>query len=229
MPDFKDLSLTPDLIAFCDKIMSSDALAALILDRLKKGQSASVIRMSDGERAFIAHALGKPQTSFMKDPQWLERYGLTGADQKKVGQALLRAGEAADFLACTISGVFWDCFKVHPYFPRRERFIDQFYWNLWKATDRLLPILSHGPVLVLHRRHEEVCQTLRKLYQIEANGLSLNCWRDHETLLDLVRNRPEHLVLVSGGASGKYFCVRLAKMSGKVVLDAGEGLSDYLK
>lgn len=228
MPDFQDLNLTPDLIAFCNKIMSSDALAALIMDRLKKGQSASVVRMSDGERAFIAHAQGKPPSSFMKDPEWLARYGLTGADQKKVGLSLLKAGEHADFLACTISGVFWDCFKVHPYFPRRQQFVDQFYWNMWKATDRLMPILRHGPVLVLHRKHEEICRTLRDKHQVEAQGLRLDSWHDHETLLDSVKHRPERLVLVSGGASGKYFCVRLAKLTGKVVLDAGEGLSEYI-
>ena len=42
-------------VAFCEKIMSSDALSALLVDRIKKRVPTSVIRMSDGERACIDH------------------------------------------------------------------------------------------------------------------------------------------------------------------------------
>ncbi len=225
MPEFDDLNLTPDLISFCYKILSSDALAALILDRLKKGQSASVIRMSDGERAFMAHAQGAAPTAFMKDPSWLARYGLTGIDQKKVGKDLLWAGQNADFLACTISGVFDASYRVHPYFPKRQHFIDQFWPTLWWATDRVASVLRHGPVMVLHREHVSIVPVLRAKYQLTAvEGRSLDSWKDHDRLIAEMKNHPTRLMLVSGGASGKAFCVRLAQQAHKVVLDVGESL-----
>ncbi len=222
---FEKLKLGPAERAFCNKILSSDALAALVIDRLQNNRSCSVIRMSDGERAFMAYAQGGAQAGFMRDPAWLKRYGLEGVDQKKVGKDLLRAGMEADFLACTISGLFWNTFIVHPYFPRRTQFIDQFYPQLWRATGRVGAVLRSGPSLVLHREHATIVPVLQEQYKLaNIDGRSLDSWRDHERLLVELKSHPAKLVLVSGGASGKSFCVALAKTAGKVVLDVGEAM-----
>lgn len=225
-PCFDRISLTDEDLAFTQKILSSDALAAQIVDRIKKRVPTSLIRMSDGERAIIEVGQGKPPSSFLCDSQWLRRYGLEGADLKLVGQRLLRAGAEADYLACTISGLFWSIFKVHDKFPERQQFVDQFYPQLWECTDRVGAVLRAGPVLVLHRQHEQIVPVLRQKYVIpDIEGLCLNSWTDHNALLYEAQGRRCRTILVSGGASGKPFCVDLARETGKVVLDVGEALT----
>ena len=222
---FDNLTLDDGQRAFCNKILSSDALAALLIDRTIRGVPTSLIRMSDGERAFMAHARGDKPTSFMRDPRWLARYGLTGADQKKVGEDLLWAGQQADYLACTISGLFHGAFVLHPYFPEREQFIDQFWPAMMKVTDRVGPLLRAAPSLVLHREWGSIVPELKSRSKlVDIHGERLDSWRDHDALMERVRRHHAGLVLVSGGASGKAFIVRLAQYTGKVVLDVGEAM-----
>lgn len=223
---FDRVLLTEDQLAFTDKMLSSEALAAQIIDRIKRRIPTSVIRMSDGERGIIAHSQGAVMTGFMRNPEWLKRYGLDGADLAQVGNDLLWAGMKADYLACTISGLFWNEYKVDNYFNSRSRFIDQFYPRLWETTGRVGAILRAGPVLVLHRNHKELVPILTQKYDLKgATGMPLNSWRDQARLLTALTNHPATTILVSGGASGKPFCVRLAQATGKVVLDVGEQLT----
>lgn len=225
MRQFGNHDLRDDEIAFCRKILSSDALAALLIDRIRKRVPTSLIRMSDGERAFIECALSGRKEPFMADPKWLTRYGLKGADQVSVGRDLLWAGNHADFLACTISGLFLDNFNVHQHFPDRPHFIDQFWPQFFKTTDRVGPFLSQAPCLVLHREHESIVPALKEKYGLsDVSGMTLNSWHDHARLMDRVLDHHARLVLVSGGASGKAFIVRLASHTGKVVVDVGEAM-----
>jgi len=225
-PCFDLVELSPDELAFTNKILSSDALAAQIITRIKQRVPTSVIRMSDGERAIMEFAATGKTAGFLKDPAWLKRYGLEGADLKSVGEKLMAAGMKADYLACTISGLFWEIFKVHDRFPNRAQFIDQFYPQLWAATDRVGAVLRAGPVLVLHRQHADIVPKLTFKYGLAgADGMMLNSWKDQPALLDKVAAHPAQTVLVSGGASGKPFAVLLAETTGKVVLDVGEALT----
>ena len=173
----------------------------------------------------MAHARGSDKTPFMRDPKWLARYGLTGCDAKKVGEDLLWAGNEADFLACTISGLFWDIYVLHTFFPRKEFFIDQFWPQLISCTDRVGALLRSGPTLVLHREHKSIVPVLTTKHNlVDCSGMALDSWLDHERLLWDVKGHHAKLVLVSGGASGKALIVHLAKETGKVVLDVGEAM-----
>jgi len=224
-PCFDKIELTDEQRAFCHKILSSDALAALLIDRIKNKVPTSLIRMSDGERAYMAYSQGKSATGFMADPAWLKRYGLVNADARQIGKDLLWAGNEADFLACTISGLFWECFVVHPYFPDRKVFIDQFFPSCWQATDRVGAVLRAAPSLVLHREQATIVPVLKERYDLaNIDGVVLDSWRDHKRLLEELKDHPAGLVLVSGGAAGKAFIVRLAQATGKVVLDVGEAM-----
>lgn len=224
-PDFDQIDLTGEQLAFCNRILSSDALAAILITRVKHSIPTSVIRMSDGERAYMAAADGARLERFQYDDIWLRRYGLTGADPVRVGNDLKWAGEQADFLACTISGVFWPKFVLHTYFPRRAQFIDQFWPHLMNATGRVGALLRSGPSLVLHREHATIVPELAAAHGlVNVFGLPLDSWRDHARLLAELAEHPAKIVLVSGGASGKAFIVRLAQQTGKVVLDVGEAM-----
>ena len=224
-PCFDKIVMDDGARAFCGKILSSDALAALLIDRVRRKAPTSLIRLSDGERAYMAHAQGAEKTHFMRDPQWLARYGLTGCDAKKVGEGLLWAGGNADFVACTISGLFWDIYRLHPFVPHREQFVDQFWPQLMACTDRVGALLRSAPTLVLHREHVSIVPALSTKYNlVDCSGMRLNSWLDHPGLMQRVAEHHAGLVLVSGGASGKLFIVNLAKATGKVVLDVGEAM-----
>lgn len=223
MPDFCDTDLTPQQLDFTNRIMSSDALAAQVITRIKNKTPTSVIRLSDGERGIIDYALTNKRSWFMTD-NWFKRYGLLGADLKRVGEDLLWAGNNADYTACTISGVFWSEFDVQQYFQNLPRYIDQFYPQLWLATDRVGHVLRQSKVLVLHREHHMLVPVIKDRYKCDVTGLCLDSHKDHTWLTDEVKASDAGLVLVSGGASGKPFVVRLAQYTGKVVLDIGESL-----
>ena len=227
MSTFGDINLSGEDWAFTDKILSSDALAAQIISHIKRRAAVSVIRMADGERAIIKHTQDRSLTEFLKDPVWLKRFGLEGADLAKVGTDLLVAGDAADYLACTVSGLYLHQYRTHTLFPERERFIDSFYPRMWWATERVSHVLRAGQVLILHRNQETLVPKLAERYGLKGTeGMTLDSWRDQEGLLERVRTHPASTVLVSGGPSGKPFCVRLARVTGKVVLDVGEAMTN---
>ena len=225
---FGRIKLDPESLAFCHKILSSDALGAIVVDRIKNRVPTSVIRTSDGERALMMHAKGAALAPFLCDPMWLKRYGLTGANLKKVGEDLLEAGNHADFLGCTISGLFLGHFKVHHLFPERKQFIDVFFPQLWSATDRVGDILRAGRVLVLHREQATIVPELSRRYDLlDVMGATLSSWGDHERLLREVPGMGADLILMSGGPSGKPFAVRLAQQASAVVLDVGEAMQGH--
>lgn len=226
--DFKDTDLNLDQWVFTNYIMSSDALACQILTRIKRKVPTSVIRTSDGEGSLIKAGAGGGVASWLRNPAWLKRYGMEGADLKAQAQRLLWAGDNADYLACTISGVFHPSFNTHQYWPTRTRYVDQFYAKMWCATGRMQAILQQQPVLVLHNSWERVCAGLEKAYVCKTAGIRLSSWRDHAGIVEAVRTHAHGTVLVSGGPTGKALCVELAQATGKVVLDLGETLTETM-
>ena len=221
-----DRALTEEEIAHLQKTVSSESLAALITHRLINRIPTSVIRMSDGERAAINVAEGGDTIAEFRNEAWLNRYGLMGANMKEVGANLLKAGKEADFLACSISGLYLAPYRTWPFFKDRTCFCDQFYPQLWSAMERIGSVfaVSRGGIIVLHRSADVLANRLHDKYRVYAFGMHLNSWKDHAGILRDIAKRPEGLVLVSGGASGKWLCVQIAKATGKVVLDIGEAM-----
>lgn len=71
-----------------------------------------------------------------------------------------------------------------------------------------------------------MADALKRTYgQPNIESMSLSSWKDHAVLMEAVRKSQATTVLLSGGASGKPFAVRLAQHTGKVIVDAGEGLT----
>ena len=224
--EITDIDLNEEQLQFTNRILSSEALACQIVDRIKKKIPTSVIRMSDGERGFMQHYLGGPREWFMNTPGWVKRYGLEGADFKEVGRRLLEAGRTADYLACPIAGLYWPSFNTYGMFPERTQFIDQFYPLMWEAAGHVKSILNLGAVLVLHREWEIGVNLLVKKYGMAKGvaGMRLDSWRDHAGVLEVADQFNADIILVSGGPSGKSLCVDLAERTGAVVLDCGEAL-----
>lgn len=225
-PSITNVNLTSDQLNFTNKILSSEALACQIVDRIKKHIPTSVVRMSDGERGFINHYMGGPKEWFMNTPEWVKRYGLEGADFKETGRCLLEAGKKADYLACPIAGLYWPSFNTYSMFPERTQFIDQFFPLFFEAAGHAGEILNMGKVVVLHREYQGVVDALKRKYGLGkgVSGIRLDSWRDHEAVMASVNDHNPDIILVSGGPSGKPLCVDLAHHTGAVVLDCGEAL-----
>lgn len=221
---FADINLSDADWAFTTKILSSEAFAAQIITRIKRGIPTSAIRLSDGEKQVALFSRGAPLAYFLKDPVWLERYGLLGANIASVGKQLIEACEKADYAGCTISGLFLPNFRCHDVFPPRSEYIDNFFPCLWQTTGRLSCVLAAADILVMHRDCAAVTASLSKLTPRKVSGFKLNSWHDHDTAIKTCAASGAGLVLVSGGPAGKPLCVRLAKETGKVVLDVGEAL-----
>lgn len=230
-PQFSDINLTKEQWDFTDKILDSDALAAQLITRIKRQQPTSVIRMSDGERGFIALSKGANRTWYMND-DWLREYGLAGLDTeglKNVGKQLCIAGYEADYLACTISGVYWDDFNVHQYFPNRKQFISSFYVRAMAKNDTWKHVLNQAPVYLLHRNHTQLENDFRKRYPASPiTSLKLDSWKDQENVTDWITGMGYCIVLVSGGPSAKAWIPDLAKKTGCCVLDVGAGLANEM-
>lgn len=219
-------SWSSDQLDFLHSIISTEALAMLLLERLDMNSSASVIRMADGERAIIECADPQhPIGSFLADPDWIRAYGLVGCDLRVLGRDLLQAGKDADFLAVPISGLYLENFEMASMFPGRK-YIDQFYPRFLLATGRIREILREGRTIVLHHDAYRIARALEakhKLAPMDFFPLS-NC-DQHEQAMNAVADSQCKIVLLSGGPSSKPLAVRMARQLNKIVLDVGSEMS----
>jgi len=218
---------------FCNHILSSDALFALVMDRLASNKGCSIIRMADGEKACIDAVKGLlPIRKFLSDPQWLKEFGMLDTDIKKVGESLLWAAKNTTYLAIAIAGIYRDTYNLHQYFlGTRDQFIDQFYARHWLKTRKLVPLFGAAPAIIVHRYGKEVAAECEKLYNTgPIEYVNVNSWKDHKNAENIVAESNAHIVLVAAGPSGKAMCVRMAqRRENQVVLDVGHGLLSFIR
>jgi len=219
--------LTDEQLSYCARTMSSEALAAIIVHRLVTNIPTSVVRQADGEKCIIARTKGEGTASFLEDPTWLAKYGLTAADLDGVAEDLLWAGNNADFFAPSVSGLWRHKYNLYPYFENREQFVDVFYHRMWAERGRVAPVLQAARgVIVLHRDHEAVAANLKQNYGLQhVESFPLSSWKDQEAAKEFVQQSRNQLVLVSGGPAGKRFIVELAADCQRVVLDVGGAMT----
>jgi hypothetical protein len=226
MADFDKISLMDGDIHYLENTISSDALAILIIDRIKNKKPTSFIRTADGERMIIKNS---DHFGYMQNERWLKKYGLLGIDFKKLGDDLLWAMTNATFLSCSPSGLCKKhaSYRTNDLIPARQKYADHFYQVCWNATNRVVDVLqAANSVFVLHREVDFVCGALSNKYKISCAGFKLDSWMDHEAALREVEESKSELVLVSGGASGKKLIVDIANKTGKTCLDVGESLKE---
>lgn len=209
------------------KIISPESLAAIIVDKIRRKESLSVVRVSDGERYFIKHSQGIPLPNIITNPQWQQKYGVMGADHIKIGSELLDEGMKADYLCPSISGIYNGEFNCWEFFKDRECFADWAFPALLLKLDRIAPIVvASQQVLVLHSRANEICDKLSKKYPVIFIPIEFNSWKDQTEAYTKIKRNKAQLVLVAGGPSAKPWMVKVARECNKVVLDIGQALED---
>ena len=221
-------ALTKDELVYCHKTLSSDALAALVLDAMDRHTPLSVARFSDGELAVLnSGASGKP-TGCTTNAVWLKQYGLEGADMKQVAEDLRYAAEHSTFVSPTISGIYLSQFNLYPYMKDRPRYIDAFYVYFWKHADRIESILKAAKsIYIINRDWKKMATAMSGKFGMvgtRITGFPLDNWRQvPDAWADAVAAQAE-LVLVSGGPAGKRLPADIAQAHPCVALDVGCGL-----
>lgn len=225
-------ALTPDERDFCLHTIAPNAFAALVINSLVRNEHLTCVRASDGERALITHYLHDAElASFLRDDDWLTRYGVKGADMKQMGHDILEAGNAATFLAPTISGLWLPQFKVVDLFTPRKSYVDIFYPYSWgNAKDMLCGVLNAAnKVFLAHHKYEQLNKSLKdnKSITAELTGYPLASWTQHDEVLQAVQQSKPNLVLVCGGPHGKVLVHRIGQLGLKcVVLDTGSAVTN---
>ena len=226
MADFDNIVLTNIDNHYLYNTISSDALAIIMIDRIRRRTPTSLIRTSDGERMIIT---GRDHYGYLKNKVWLTKYGLLGADINKVRQGLIDAGNSTDFLSCTPSGLCekHSSYRTNDLFLQRDKYFEHFFTTYWKAGNRIEDVVRtpKNGILLLHRDVDTLVPKFINKYKIKCEGFALNSWEDHNNAVEWVNSKDAELVLVSGGASGKALIVKMARVTGKVCLDIGEALT----
>jgi hypothetical protein len=227
MGDFDNINLQTIDNHFLYNTIDSDALAIIIIDRIRRKTPTSLIRTSDGERMIITR---RDHYGYLKNNVWLKKYGLLDADMEKVREDLIDAANTADFLSCTPSGLCekHSSYRTNDLFNQRDKYFSHFYTTYWKSGNRIEDVVRtpKNGVLILHRDVDTLVPKFIKRYKIKCEGFALDSWEDHNNVIEWVNSKEAELVLVSGGASGKALIVKMARITGKVVLDVGQALGD---
>jgi hypothetical protein len=221
-------ALTKEQLNYCYKTLSSDALAALVLDAIERKRPMSVARFSDGERAVLESADTGRAVGCVQDEAWLKKYGMWEADIKKVAADLRVAAVHSTFVSPTISGLYLPSFNLYPYMKERTWYIDAFYVYYWKVADRVQEILQAAKSIHIINRDWSKLATAMKgkfgLVGTKITGFPLENWRgvpDAKASADSAR---AELVLVSGGPAGKRLPADIVGTHPCVALDVGCGL-----
>ena len=206
-----------------NKVISSEVLAAIVVDKIIKKESLSVVRVSDGEGFFIRHGMGENLHGIISS-EWQKRYGVDGYNLRQLGKDLKDMNP--DYLCPAIAGIYLQSFNLWKYYDRSV-YGDWSYNYAWATFDRYKQIFGIAQqVLVLHHNANKVCENLFKKYNKTIFlPVPLNSWRDHEQVKEIVRKSKAHLILVSGGPSGKPLCCKMAKDYNKICLDMGEWMT----
>jgi hypothetical protein len=215
-------------LAYCHKTLSSDTLAALVLNALALGESLSVVRFSDGELAVLEHEQPARTSACLRDPGWRTKYGMEGADIKKITADLQFAAQHATYVAPSISGLYMPWFNLYPFMADRPWFVDAFYMYYWKVADRVPDIVkAANSVHIINRNWAALATAMRGkfgLVHTKVTGFALNSWQDVDAARDSALQAHAELVLVSGGPPGKRLPVDITAAYKCVALDVGCGL-----
>lgn len=230
MSSMKVRSYTDGILALARRYMSSDALFIIVCDAIARGLPMSVVRMGDGERLIIQVSHGAEPVKFLRDPVWLDQYGLLCADLKKVGKQLLLAANQATFFGPNIYGLVHEGYDLHSVTEPRSEYVEGLFAYSWFYMGRVHNLLHYGgPIGIVCRRAEQVGIALGNKY---GGGLifelsNYDGWRDYEQVLISIGKMQAKLVLCAVGPSGKSLVVEAASAYGKVVLDVGSAMVNH--
>ncbi len=220
--------LTPHERRLAKSYISPNAFLALVGDALLSGDPLSVVRMGDGERILLnATANADPDAvcgAF--DLAWRQRMGIEGITNGLLHDRILRAGNECQYFAPSVSGLTQPAYDLYRYFEARDKYVDNFFVNVWDQDAKAELFKAAGRVLLLHgnRGLADAMQIrARDRFGVKVEYLELSSWQQAELVSNKALISEAKLVLFAGGPASKYIAEKIAEMSAvpKVVLDLG--------
>ena len=219
--------LVPDGLEKAKKYICSTAFCFLVYDALCKGQSLTAVRAGDGEAAIIRASKGSPIAAFLRDQEWLRRYGVLDYPLDLLGEEIIAAGNEATWFGPNIAGLGLGHYSLYAFFNSRQHYIPALFPHMWAYCGHVRPVIRIGKVFVACRNYNRQMRSMTKSYEVSRGhivGMELNSYHDHDVVCEAARSSDAGLVVISGGPTGKALIGRIANGTNKVVLDCGNGL-----
>jgi len=216
----------------CYDTISAHTFYMIVGDALCTGEPLSVVRMGDGECAILK----LPDTDelitipgFGED--WIEPLGLTGITNREARRRVILAAESCSHFAPSVTGIYRPDYDLYQFFPARQRYVDNFFVNIWDEKMKIELFQKAGHVLFIHRNaHTADSLQLRAQGNIgvKVTYLQLKDWKQADEVVEKAARIDAPLVLFSAGPAGKYIGPEISEGGNipKVVLDIGN-TADY--
>lgn len=226
--------LTPEKTLIANNTISAYAFYYMAIDALETGRSLSTVRMGDGERTILEEITNTemeiPLTCY--DDAWHQRMGTFGISKMELYSRLMYAGNQCSHFAPSVSGLVHSTFDLYSYFDPRDRYLDNFFVNIWGDPYKALLFKAAGHVLFIHRNRataDAIQKRARTYFDVKVTYLEMSKWQESEDIIDKAVETDARLVLFSGGPASKYISPRIAEQSKvpKVVLDIGNSVDQW--
>ena len=220
-------SLAPDGPEKAKKYICSTAFCFLVYDALRKGQSLTAVRAGDGEAAIIRASKGSPAAAFLRDQEWLRRYGVLDYPLDLLGEEIIAAGNEATWFGPNIAGLGLGHYSLYAFFNSRQHYIPALFPHMWAYCGHVQYIIRMRKVFVACRDvDKKICSMTERYGVVKGHivGRELNSYHDHNIVCAAARDSDARLVVIAGGPTGKSLISKIAEGNNKVVLDCGNGL-----
>lgn len=214
---------TPEQIDVAKKFISPDAFMFIVMDKIMRNESLSVVGFGDGERSVMKYAKGAGKASYLDDAKYLKEYGLTGANLKAIGLDLYFAANEADYFCPLISGLYMNNFDTISLVHKRDVYVERLFPYAWFYMGREKELMKCDDIAIVCRDSANVAQRMADKYGVEVEPIEYSSWQDYSRALKDIEESTAKLILCSVGQSGKYLSVEAAKFN-KVVLDIGSAM-----
>lgn len=220
------------------KIISSEMVFLKMLLAIKNKKPFSVIRMGDGEAAFIKYYLTDEKPRFLT-PEWRKKFGIANfstTDLKKIGKDLLSAAQYADVLGISLWGEAiqnskWNTSKYMD--VRTGPYCSNWFNMEWIANGCANTLVNQLSFAVMHNNALTCLHHIKNnmgkdprfinTKQKDCGFFVLNGNLDKAEIF--LKNTNYDVYLISGGPASKPWMVEMSKKYNKVIIDLGHAMS----
>jgi hypothetical protein len=232
---FPATALSEEKLEICRNTISSNTFYMMVQDALVRRQRLSVVRMGDGEVHLMNACMegdAKEVVTIANQPEeWHRRLGILGIPK---GDLRIRMNSAAihcDWFAPSVSGISSCSYDLYSLFPKRERYVDNFFVNAWTDEMKIGLFQTAKEVLFIHHNTASAdAMQIRAKYAlgVKVTFIKLQNWEQTEDVVMKAGDNGAPLVLFSAGPAGKYIGPAIAHYGPvpKVAIDLGNA-ADY--
>lgn len=207
-----------------DVTIGTDDFAEMVTAALEKNERLAVVRMSDGEDEIILYCKSHTPSAKLEifERDWRVRLGVEGIS---CGEMLKRLSDAATQTQWFApDGERW---YMRQHWDMRDKLIEIYYPYRTPVAIKRKWFEIAGHVLIINGYQgyvDRVCADAPA--GVQVSHISILNWRETDQVIEAAIKSPARLVLFSAGPAGKMIAEPIS-LSGKVVLDVGDGMGSF--